>query len=427
MLIAIQKVRITVASNGAFKSNGLLVKDPQGNFFLLTNHALPFPTGTTNEQLVGAIAPHVTHEGALLYYPINAVTRSLDSFATTILAMEGTSGYRDYGYEMLDDGFMLVDLSNIPEIVLDTPSSASVDMDGVAVKGGYTTTYTYTGFGGYHSNQRNTSFNTPLATDKPWRIGVELELYARNREAFNKITGARSNWFQCERDASLSERIDNVPDLGIEIKSIPLKACDAKSVDFWAAPMAKLAQLAKSKRNVTTGLHVHIGKEILGSTDRERETTLEKLTWFYYYLVEDVPANHAKNVVICGRERGYCTQLGAGKTTLGDFCKKMGPEAVKLMNPEAFHEMTCSVKDKIREKRDDINLKHLDTYGTIEFRKGKGCIGKTRMAALVTWWEQMCIYCRETPGAELSFNAFFDKVTRENPAVAYFFNSDEEV
>ena len=255
---------------------------------------------------------------------------------------------------------------------------------------------------------------------------MELELYARTRDAYNKITGVESNWFQCERDGSLSESIDGVSGLGIEMKTIPLKACDAKSVDFWAAPMAKLAQLAKSKNNHSTGLHVHIGKEILGNSDVQRQKTLDKLTWFYYYLIEDVPENHAKNVKICGRERGYSTSPDAGKTELADFAKSIGFDAVQKA-PEAFNKMAKTVKDKVSGLRDDINLAHLNDYGTIEFRKGKGAIGKTRLAAIVTWWEQMCLYCRDTDPANLSFSNFFEKVTRENPAVAYFFNTDEEV
>ena len=438
-MIALQKIRITVASNGASKSNALLVKDGRGRFFILSDSALPMPANDDNimREFADRLFPHieVPSNGLVFQYKVDPiVTRSLDSFATAILAMETTtiSTYGNYRYEMVEGGFSLLDINgDIPTIRLGDAQSVS-DTTGIAIKSGYTRQYTYTGMEGYHSSIASTNgrhraqFNTPLSPDKPWRIGVELELYARTRDAYNKITGVESNWFQCERDGSLSESIDGVSGLGIEMKTIPLKACDAKSVDFWAAPMAKLAQLAKSKNNHSTGLHVHIGKEILGNSDVQRQKTLDKLTWFYYYLIEDVPENHAKNVKICGRERGYSTSPDAGKTELADFAKSIGFDAVQKA-PEAFNKMAKTVKDKVSGLRDDINLAHLNDYGTIEFRKGKGAIGKTRLAAIVTWWEQMCLYCRDTDPANLSFSNFFEKVTGENPAVAYFFNTDEEV
>jgi len=435
-MIALQKIRITVASNGAFKSNALLVKDGRGRFFILSDRALPMPANDDDImcEFADRLFPHieVPAGGLVFQYKVDTmITRSLDSFATAILAMETTpiSTYGNYRYEMLENGFSMIDIDGeIPAIRMGEEQGAetATDTAGVAIKDGYTRRYTYRGMSGYHNNQRTTGFNTPLTVDKPWRIGVELELYARDREAYNKITGAESNWFQCEHDGSLSEAIGGVSGLGIEMKTIPLKACDAKSVDFWAAPMTKLAQLAKSKGNASTGLHVHIGKEILGNSDVQRQKTLDKLTWFYYYLIEDVPENHAKNVKICGRERGYSTSPDAGKTELADFAKSIGFDTVQKV-PEAFNKMAQTVKDKVRGQRDDINLGHLTDYGTVEFRKGKGAIGKTRMAAIVTWWEQMCIYCRDTEPTNLSFNDFFDRVTRENPAVAYFFQVDEEV
>lgn len=435
-MIALQKVRITVASNGAFKSNALLVKDGRGRFFILSDRVLPMPGNDDDimHEFADRLFPHieVPAGGMVFQYKVDTmITRSLDSFATAILAMETTtiSTYGNYRYEMLENGFSMIDIDGeIPAIRMGEgqDAEAATDTAGVAIKDGYTRRYTYSGMSGYHNNQRTTGFNTPLAQDKPWRIGIELELYARDREAYNKITGAESNWFQCEHDSSLNEAIGGVSGLGIEMKTIPLKACDAKSVDFWAAPMKKLAQLAKSKGQHSTGLHVHIGKEILGTNDTQRQKTLDKLTWFYYYLIEDVPENHAKNVKICGRERGYSTSPDAGKTELADFAKSIGFDTVQKV-PEAFNKMAKTVKDKVRGQRDDINLSHLTDYGTVEFRKGKGAIGKTRMAAIVTWWEQMCVYCRDTEPTNLSFNDFFDRVTRENPAVAYFFQVDEEV
>ncbi len=301
-----------------------------------------------------------------------------------------------------------------------SPEISRTSATSVAILEGYTRTEIYTGFSAYHHNQRVHRFNTPIVPDKPWRIGVELEVYARSREAYNTITSARSNWFQCESDSSLSQA-----SFPIELKTIPLRACDAKSVEFWEAPMRSLATLAKSKGYTSTGLHIHIGKEILGDTESERQETLNKLCWFYVYRIENVPDAHAKNVIIAGRERGYAGSLEDNKTALADFAEMVGFKAVAASKP-AFDKMASEVKVKTQGQRWDINLGPYNSYGTIEFRKGDGRISKTRLAALVTWWEQMTLYCRNTRQDQLDFDEFFTNVCAEYPAVQYFFTQDEE-
>lgn len=301
------------------------------------------------------------------------------------------------------------------------PAVAHTSAESVAMLEGYTRTEIYSGFSGYHHNQRVHRFNTPIVADKPWRIGIELEVYARSQQAYNTITGARSNWFQCESDSSLNDA--RYP---IELKTIPLRACDAKSVEFWDAPMRKLGSLAKSKEYHSTGLHVHIGKEVLGDNERERIETLNKLCWFYVYRVESDPDAHAKNVTMAGREHGYGGNLQDSKSEIADFAEMIGYKTV-VANKSAFDKMAEGIREKTRSQRWDINLKHLNDYGTVEFRKGDGRISKTRIAGLVTWWEQMTLYCRNHSQDQLDFNEFFTGVCAEYPAVAYFFTQDEEV
>ena len=189
--------------------------------------------------------------------------------------------------------------------------------------------------------------------------------------------------------------------------------------------MRSLATLAKSKGYTSTGLHIHIGKEILGDTESERQETLNKLCWFYVYRIENVPDAHAKNVIIAGRERGYAGSLEDNKTALADFAEMVGFKAVAASKP-AFDKMASEVKVKTQGQRWDINLGPYNSYGTIEFRKGDGRISKTRLAALVTWWEQMTLYCRNTRQDQLDFDEFFTNVCAEYPAVQYFFTQDEE-
>lgn len=302
--------------------------------------------------------------------------------------------------------------------------SATVPSSDIAVNPNYTTDIMYEGFHGYHCYGHNQSgYNRPRVADKPWRVGVELEVYARSQEAYDKITRTQTNWFQCERDSSLNQCPHP-----IEIKTIPLRVCDAKSVDFWDAPMAKLKELAKSKAYTSTGLHVHIGKEILGNTQEERNETLAKLLFFYVHLVEDNADAHRKNVRICGRESGYHVYADTYKSLMSDAGKVMCDclPATGSVNPEMRKKVLNEYVDKNRNMRWDINTSNIDTYGTIEFRKGKGAISKTRLAGLITWWEQMCLYCKNTPFAELSFENFFNKVTSENSAVAYWFMEEEE-
>lgn len=291
---------------------------------------------------------------------------------------------------------------------------------GVLIKSAYTSNEIYSGFSSYHHNQRVHRFNTPTSNDKPYRIGIELEVYARDRAAYEKITTARTNWFQCESDSSLNERA-----FPIELKTIPLRPVDATSVDFWSEPMSKLAALAVSKGYSSTGLHVHISKEILGATEAVRQKNLNKLITFYTYYVEDDPAAKEKNKIICGRGQGYHVNPDGAKSELGNFAKMIGFSEVNK-NDEAFQIMSEQIKNTCAEQRGDINIGNWDTYGTIEFRKGDGRISRTRLAAICTWWEQMCLYCKETHPRDFSFETFFNRVCRDYPAVAYFFQQDEE-
>lgn len=439
MSIVFRKVRVESRSNGSFRQYGLLVMNNAGNVWYVTN--------ATNVDL-GALTLTVpadvfTTDGhcnvrcSSRTYPNTSfvsIVRLIDAgeifpfFSDCILRLEGQAAE-------LPDGSHLDVTALLSQNTAQTAPAAQTAqgqqgatdtslMSGVCIKPAYAQDITYTGFGSYHGHTERGHFNRILHPDKPWRIGVELEVYARTSSAYNEIINSRSNWFQCERDGSLRES-----SLGIEMKTIPLRACDAKSVDFWNEPMARLKTLAKSKGCTTTGLHVHIGKEALGSNEDERRKTLAKLQLFYVYMVEDDPEAHRRNVVICGRERGYGGSLDDAKCSSLNTLKAWSKDG-KIQN--MLGGVSDAFKDQIgRELRKDnnrwdINTATLSSYGTIEFRKADGSISKTRLAAVVTWWEQMVLYCRETPWNELNFEAFFRKVTSENPCVAYFFNTDEE-
>ena len=418
------KVRLHSQSNGQFKGNGVIVKTADSKFvFIYAKEDFPSMSGNMTDPSNRVSFGDATFESARNI--VAAVIRTgdaPDSFETCLIAerLRTDSVFANYrvrlnGTAFVADGVFSVDFDNLFEAERREAYATS----GVLIKQAYTQTETYSGYGGYHSNHSRL-FNTPLQNDKPYRIGVELEVYARSQSAYNTITGARTNWFQCERDGSLNQA--NFP---IEIKTIPLRPCDATSVDFWAEPMKKLGELAKSKGYTSTGLHVHISKEILGDTERERQQNLSKLCTFYTYYVEDDPAAHEKNVIICGRQRGYGGDIGPTKTDIGEFAKKVGINKV-AESDTAFAQMADGIKAGYQSQRWDINVNNWNSYGTIEFRKADGRISRTRMAAVCTWWEQMCLYCKETHPKDFSFDRFFEKVCREYPAVAYFFQADEE-
>lgn len=433
MSIVFRKVRVESRSNGSFRQYGLLLMNRAGQVWYLTN-ATNMDLGQQSDPAVpGAFT--VTGGGTLRRslhsYPNTSfatIVRLVDAgevfpfFSDCILHLDGPAMECQDGSSVDVAALLSQDAAQTAQGQQNAAGTSL--MSGVLIKPAYAQDVIYTGFGEYHNHSERNHFNRILTPDKPWRIGVELEVYARTREAYTQITGSRSNWFQCERDGSLNESA-----LGIEMKTIPLRACDAKSVDFWDEPMTRLKALARSKGCTTTGLHVHIGKEALGSNEEERQKTLAKLQLFYVYMVEDDPDAHRKNVIICGRERGYSGSLGDAKSRSVDQLKSWAKDGkIQNMLGGVSDTFKAQVGRELRKdnNRWDINTAPLSRYGTVEFRKADGSISKTRLAAVVTWWEQMILYCRETPWNELDFNAFFRKVTTENPCVSYFFNNDEE-
>lgn len=421
---SILKISLHNSANGLLKGYALLVKAQQRFFLVARTNDL---TIQGREAAVPGLAFNAA--GGVTIRELDASrTEATDSPETFLIGLRSgditddvLSAYR------LENRGVLDNASEVFEQNLDDIFAQELNCDalasGILVKRGYTQNETYSGYSGYHHNRRVHRFNTPLSNDKPYRIGVELEVYARSEDAFNRITRSRTNWFQCETDGSLHDDPEGT-DWPIEIKTIPLKPSDATSLEFWREPMARLAQLAKSAGCQTTGLHVHISKEILGANETVREENLNKLTFFYSYFVEEDPVAREKNKIICGRAQGYGG--GHSKGNLADFAKSAGVLAQVAEKPAAFKQMTDEIKRATRNTRGDINVGNWGSFGTIEFRKGDGRISKTRMAAICTWWEQMCLYVVNTHPRDYSFDSFFNKVCRDYPAVAYFFQQDEE-
>lgn len=428
-MIQYVKAKLYSAHDGSIKGNGIFLKHALSNnqaefrFVWKETPGLQFRNCGSPSRSVNFGTFRIECEQIALRSVRIVAGQAWDSFETMLHGEELRTDSLLSGYKVIFGDEVYTPQNEVFSIDYDDlflhEAREENSTNGLLIKSMYTSDVLYCGRHDYHFNQRHSRFNTPRENDRPYRIGVELELYARDQQSYNKITQARTNWFQCETDSSLTEH-----QFPIEMKTIPLRPVDATSIDFWSEPMKKLAQLAVSKSCSTTGLHVHISKEILGTTEVERQRNLEKLIWFYTYFIEDDPDAHRKNVIMCGRERGYHVDANGAKTELGDFAKEIGLTMVATKDA-AFRKVVNGIKERCQAQRGDVNIKNWETYGTIEFRKGKGIISRTRMAAICTWWEQLCIYCKETPAREMNFDAFFTRVMRF-PCVAHFFTQDEE-
>ena len=252
----------------------------------------------------------------------------------------------------------------------------------------------YSGQGSYHSHHGQ-HLNAPVEDFKGHRIGVELEVECKTRADFNKVTATKSNWFYQERDGSLGP-------FGDEIITIPLLPKDAKSIEFWKPLITFLNKHAESWRKTTCGLHVHIGREILGKDAEARSETLGKLLYFYHHLIDENPTAKLLNEKVYGRAHTYSEQ--SGKSEIGNAVRVLGQEILK--DKAICDKLKKGMTDASSGGRYyDINLENL---ATIEFRKGKGSISAERITAIVAWSEGMVDYCRKTPWTQLNFNEFVE-------------------
>lgn len=245
----------------------------------------------------------------------------------------------------------------------------------------------YTGQHGYHHSHSLIS-NTPHRPYR-YRVGVELEIEAKNSAELESIRKYKSNWFFMERDGSLN-------DYGVEIITIPLLPNDAKSTKFWTPLCNELHKKAVSWDSSNCGLHVHIGREILGRTDKVRSETIGKLLYLYHHFVKDTPFNTA----IYGRSRAYhdieC------KSGLVKAVGILGKQVLK--NRKFRNEIDKELKDKSNTERYfDVNILNANT---IEFRRGKGSLNPTRICAIVEYSEHLCLYAKRAKWEDISFDNF---------------------
>lgn len=259
---------------------------------------------------------------------------------------------------------------------------------------------------GYHASHANGYFNQPTIPFTGHRIGIELEVEANSSDMRDEIVSKTSNWFTRERDASLGA-------YGIEIISIPLLPDDAKGYHTWQPLCTYLKTRAKSWGTRRCGLHVHIGREILGNTEDEQQMTLGKLLIFYQGDVE----RWAKSTAVFGRER--CYSQPNGDTDEINAVKCLGKSVLK--DPEIFTKVDTAMKAKFGSSR--YYAVNLQNSHTIEFRKGRGSINADRIIAVITMTEAICLFAKETQPHDLTLDNFqqwlFLNVPCGNPLFRY--------
>lgn len=246
---------------------------------------------------------------------------------------------------------------------------------------------TYTGQHSYHYHH-GCHLNAPMVRFNGHRIGIELEVEFDNSDDRDEFNSIASNWFYRERDGSLGN-------YGVEIITIPLLPQDAKDEEMWRSLCERLRK-AKSWDTGRCGLHVHIGREILGKNEDVRQETLGRMLYLYHEFLKQTRLN----VKIFGRERGYHDENG----------QTLESRAAKVLGNGIFKD--ASVKDKVKQslidKGDetryfDINLQN---PATIEFRKGRGSINAKRIAMVIEWCEIICKYSRQTPWSQIGYEDF---------------------
>lgn len=251
----------------------------------------------------------------------------------------------------------------------------------------YTEECMYTGIHGYHSHHGG-SMNLPKRK-YTYRMGIELEVEFDNSRLLGEFTDKQSNWFFCEHDGSLGSN-------GCEIITIPMHPKDAKDVEQWKELTNYLSDKAISWDTGRCGLHVHIGREILGKSEEQRSETIGKLLYLYHHFVKDTRLN----IAVYGRDVAYNDR--DGKTDIGNSAKTLGSEVFKSKD------ICNKVKDAMVSKSSharyfDVNLMN---EHTIEFRKGKGSLRPERIAMVVEYSEKLCLYAKHTPWVQISYVDF---------------------
>ena len=269
------------------------------------------------------------------------------------------------------------------------PKKAKIESNTFVLKN-YESRTMYTGKQSYHSHH-GASFNKPLKDVEGYKIGVELEVECNSADREREVTGIKSNFIYMESDGSLGS-------YGVELITIPLLPADAKSRKTWEGVVSFLSKRAKSWNTGRCGLHVHIGREILGKTAEEQSETIGKMLYLYHQFLKDDPINRK----IYGRDRAYNDH--DGKTKEGSAVEVLGSEILK--NKTIKERVKKAMIDRSSTDRYfDINLRNT---ATIEFRKGRGSINVNRIVSIIEYSELIALYARKVRWDKISKEHFYE-------------------
>jgi hypothetical protein len=287
--------------------------------------------------------------------------------------------------------------------------AAGVSVVQASEEGFYLSNYefrnTYTGQNGYHSSHRTGFMNQPTNGYNGYRMGIELEVeFLQNRENLPKFARIPSNWFTREHDSSLDDCG------GVEIITIPLTPADAKSVEVWQPLVDWLnAHGATSWQGSRCGLHVHIGREILGTTQEERDRNEAKLVLFYSQFINEWNAAHK----VYGRRECYHEQKHDGNNNREIAAANvLGPDVWKC-EPVARR-----IAEGISQRNKSCRYYALNTTNaaTVEFRKGRGSLNVKRIQAIVTFNEVIALYAVSHDMGDYSLDGFKRFIRETVPA-----------
>ena len=308
----------------------------------------------------------------------------------------------------IEDLFLNLAESESVEITIKTPtgrcSTPVLLNDFVSKK--YEEKYTYTGQHSYH-HSHDIRWNKPLNDTKKYKIGVELEVEARNSTNHETITHFKSNWFTMERDGSLGS-------YGVEFITIPMNPCDIKDESLWRPFCERLSPIARSWDTGRCGLHVHIGREIMGDTAEKKSETLGKMLYLYHHFLKDSDINRQ----IYGRDRGY--HDNDGRSESAKHVAALGSNILRLK--DIRNKVDKELKDKSsRDRYFDINIQNSKT---IEFRRGRGSINAERIVSVITYCEMIVNYSKFVSWTKISLEGFIayckKNVSKTSPLRKYF-------
>ena len=366
---------------------------------------------------------------------------SLQLLAMTLLENEQVEVHFEsdsLAYDTVDEmhqaTFNWLDLFETASPVADTTTQAPetqtehrFDVNNIGTLLGYSQNTFYRGMNSYHSYP-HTGYNTPDTADPVCRVGVELEMFGRNQEAYRDIVNTRTNWFMCERDGSL------YGDYPVEVKTIPINLSDAIRKEFWEPAMDWFKARAKSKSNNSSGLHLHFGTEVFGADEQTRKKNIGKLVFFYCGFVKEDSRLSEINTVINGRSACYgnfshtevlnSTKSPKSKLYL-DYIKDCF-SVVDETAAERFESLAVQEMFTANSSRWDINTHHLSDYKTVEFRLPKGIISSTRLAALIGYYYTMITYTASHHIWEYNKDSFIAALRQNQNVAWYLFQGDEE-